>query len=196
MTLTFLETATGAENYYNPKTKRTEQHIFFVGANGSLNQSWWDGRSWNSQVLPGSPASWPIALGWAPGHELHVFFKDVSGALAQSWQNGSGWSTQLLPGRPARGITAVNSDFYGPEMHVFYVQDNALHQSWQRPDDSWLSQPLPGAPEVALGLSAMSFGVMLNSTRFAHPPEQHVYYRQNGRLTQSWWDGSAWNTQP
>lgn len=54
--MALTEEANGASLYYNADLGRLEQHIFFLGEDGSLNQSWYDQNVWESQKLPGDPA--------------------------------------------------------------------------------------------------------------------------------------------
>jgi hypothetical protein len=184
----------------NVDTKYTEQHVFYIGVDGSLNQTWWDGRSpWKSEVLPGSPASDPVVL-YEPfgGTQYSVFFRDVRGRLVRTFwtfvdiDGTRGWVTEILPGAPAGNI---DCGYYVPpgggsddgEQHVFFAEaDNFLHQTWTS-GAGWATQRLPGSTGVPghpyAGVSTLTYG-----------DEQHVFYAP-GKLAQSWWDGQTWQSQ-
>lgn len=191
------ELANGASLYYNADLGRLEQHIFFLGEDGSLNQSWYDQNVWASQKLPGRPTTWPVAMPFYGNlfPELHVFFRDVGGAVGHTFwglgNDGSGaWFTELLPGKPVGNLAAGN---FGLEKHVFYVEpDGLLHQTFNGPAVGWTPQTLRGSPVAnsPFGLSTLDW------TFSSFPFEEHVFYVENEQLGQSWWDGQNWNQQP
>jgi hypothetical protein len=98
-----------AEYQHTSEDVVTEQHLFFVGVDGQLIHSWYDGinteYSWTSEALTQvnvSPGSDPIAMqlptiGAAP-NELHVFFRGIDGSLQHIWYDGSTWSPETIPG--------------------------------------------------------------------------------------------------
>ena len=193
--MAYTEQANGAALYYNADFGRIEQHIFFLGEDGSLNQSWYDQNVWDSQRLPGNPVTWPIAMPFYGNQypELHVFFVDASGGVGHTFWglvgDGGGWSTEVLPGNPVGNLAAGNLGF---EKHVFYVEaDGALHQTFNGPAVGWTAQRLPGSPanNLPFGLSTLDWSLG------GYPIEQHVFYLENGQLAQSWWDGTNWNRQ-
>ena len=100
-----------AGEYKNPSTGVNEQHVFYVEKSGQLGQSWWDGRHWNQQALPGRPSRllgvgnyYPTRRNTHP--EQHIFFRADDGSLQQSWYDGNNWNNQVLP-----AATALNTGF-------------------------------------------------------------------------------------
>jgi hypothetical protein len=198
-----MQQANAVSYYYNANTGYLEQHVLFVGQNGSVIDTWWDGQTWSSRTLPGQPASDPVALRWAENiaPELHVFFLDASGGIGHAWfaaidlSDDLGWSFEVLPGSGVGGaITGASYTHDGTpetaEMHVFYVQsDGLLHQTWLA-GDVWSTQPLSGSPQLQFGLSAQDFNVpaYTSATR-----QLHVYYvGQSGLLEQTFWNSTSW----
>jgi Fungal fucose-specific lectin len=188
----------------NPDTQYLEQHVFYVGVDGSLNRSWWDGHSWQTGVLPGTPASDPVAL-WNPAAgqgQYDVFFRDVNGNLGHTYwtvvdiSGARRWSTETIHHvSPAGNIDAMITGVAVPEVRVFYVDaggglNQALNTQAARPGSPWPAESLPGEtylPNFAYaGLSALLDG----------SDERHVFYVRGGELAQTWWDGQAWHTQP
>jgi hypothetical protein len=97
-----------ASEYQKTSTDVTEQHLFFVGVNGQLIHSLYDGINteyvWTSEALTQvevSPGSDPIAMqlpatGAASTNELHVFFRGVDGSLQHIWWDGSSWFPETI----------------------------------------------------------------------------------------------------
>jgi len=145
-----------------------EQHVFFVGQNGQLIDSWWDsisGHSWQSQSLPvqSPPASDPIAAcltiydqsGKALRRELHVFFRGSDGTLQHTWFDSANWLSETVAGVPPVAPPAL--DPFGNN------SGRALGGS-NHPAGNWPS-----------------------------PVQQHVFYPgTDGSLQHYWYDTSTW----
>ena len=105
-------------NYGNGSV--TEQHVFYVGQDGALAQSWWDRHSWHSQALPGAPQGPPSAIECDDNENLqHALFTapdpstppggiPITWTIQQSWWDGGQWRNQTLPGIASdRSVLAV-----------------------------------------------------------------------------------------
>lgn len=214
-----LDAENGATNgvclYRGPGTGPLEQHVFFKGQDGSLNQTWYDGNNWNSQRLPGSPVTWPVARSWhgltdrAISDELHVFYRDISGGLGHTWwglgyENPPqyGWFAEVRDGRP---VGAVALATFNGELHVFYVvADGTLHQTvrvgYGTQGAVWRpSEQVPGNPQGHLpwGLSTLVTYTADASVPDEVPKELHVFYVGSGEeLEQSWFTADqGWQQQ-
>jgi hypothetical protein len=192
--------------FYDLRAAVMEQHVFYRGPNGTLNQTWWDGERWRSRVIPGAPVSDPIAMAYyaSAAPELHVYFRDVTGRLVHTWstldfsQAEAGlcaWATEVL------GASAAGDPFPPPiaagayqraQQHVFYVEDGRLHQVWsdRLSHSGWCIEELPGFPctQPPFGLTTITWQADGHA-----PLEQHVYYvGASGALEQSWFTGREW----
>lgn len=210
-----LDAENGATNgvclYLNGE--RLEQHVFFKGADGSLNQSWYDGDNWHSQTLPGSPQTWPVARSWhgqtdrGIEDEVHVFYRDISGGLGHTWWGlgfGNppqfGWFSEVRDGRP---VGAVALATFNGELHVFYVvADGTLHQTVRVGYGSqgavWSpSEQVPGNPRSHLPWGLTTLVTYTSGASGQVPKELHVFYvGSGGELAQSWFTvGQGWRQQ-
>jgi Repeat of unknown function (DUF346) len=153
---------------YPTSTGHMEQHLFFVGVNGQLMHSWWDGVNpqyqWGLQQLATSitPGSDPIVLllDTSADLEMHVFFRGSDGSLQQVWYDGVSWfpanSSQTMPGPP---VSAPPSDMGGHD-------------------------------------SGCALGGVIFPVGSTPVPQQHVFYcGTDGALNDCYWDGASWRSQ-
>lgn len=78
--------ANGACSYSNLLTGVQELHYFFLGEEGSLQDTFFD-NNWHPSLVntPGICAVGILPIAMQYYGPLHVFYADVSGALAHSW---------------------------------------------------------------------------------------------------------------
>lgn len=166
----------GAATYFPralnpPPGAPSEQHVFFVGQNGQLIDSWWDsisGHSWQSQSLPvqSPPASDPIAAyltiydqsGNALRRELHVFFRGSDGTLQHTWYDSLNWLSETVTAAPPVAPPALD--------------------------------PFGNNSGRALG------GSNHPSVDWPSPPQQHVFYPgTDGSLQHYWYGAAGWTLE-
>lgn len=189
--------------YRNPHSSRLEQHVFYIGNDGTLNDAFWDSRRWDSRVLRGAaPAALtnPIAVSWSGS--IYVFYRDVGGRLATTryapgdGADGDGWQRPLLlAGMPVGHLSGSTYAVNGtdPEAHVYFVEasGNLAQTFLDRQGTFKENLALPGTAHSApaLGVSAQTYSWLCDGNPVN---EQHVFFRgPSGSLEQAFAQNSS-----
>lgn len=213
-----------ATSYPNTVTTApAQQWLFFVGMNGQLIRSWWDGLSsyedWQSDtpqgtINPVAPTSDPIAMPLTMPNgtvQLHVHFRGPDGMLWHTFYDSANWITEKLQSQPMpapmvnlygsgrllAGANYRNSSTGGwPfEQHVFYPgADGSVYQTWWDGNNWNNSFRLPGP--IAAGAVPAVLDYASSDSAADNPAEQWVFYTgSDGLFQRTWWNGSMWDTQ-
>src|SRR5450755_41880 len=201
-----------------------QQHLFFVGIDGLLYHSWWDGvaqyigENWVTQVPdstppPPSPTSDPIALPLpvpAGKTQLHAHYRGPDGTLWRTSYDLVTWSSGSI-GSVSTPAPAVNiygsgrllaganfsADVTGRspvEQHVFYPGTDGILHQTWWDGSNWKNAPAGPGPSQVAAGAIPA--VVESSVAGTLPVRQHVFYLgPDGLFHHDWWDGSNWNTQ-
>lgn len=192
-----------------------ELHVFFRGADASLQHLTYDGTSFAHETIAGVPISAPPpgvlssssgrALGgltytWADSGyvtftcEQHIFYCGTDGTLQERRWDGSTWSTPpALPGPIAGPPTAqFSAQDYLPGdwlVSVFYTgTDGTLQETVTQDGSNWWTSNTAGQP-VGPPSAAQNFGIGVDFR-----VQQAVFYRNSQGWGRTVWDGVEWST--
>jgi len=122
-------------------TSDTGIDVFYVGTDGGIYHSWYDGSAWHvQQPLPSAPVEGSLSAVIHNGQE-HVFWRTPGGQLFNDYFTGAGW------GGPGYIASGASSDPYaivtgGGGMDVFTTVNGAPVHTWY--GSRW--SPLLGMP--------------------------------------------------
>ena len=180
--------------------------VFYQGSNGHLKQTWYNESVWSTQdrgAETAMAANTNPTVARVPSTDLNapinVFYQATNGHLKQTWYNESVWSTQdrgaetaMAPGT-SPSVTRIVSTNANVPIAVFYrTPTGKLAETWWN-EYVWSTNPAIGSAEIAAGASPAA--VRTPSTNANAPI--HVFYRgaSTGKLTDTWWNESAWSTE-
>jgi hypothetical protein len=177
----------------------SQQHIGYLGPNGTIWDSWFDGATakWNlQQINAGGATKGPIAVGgpfiWVWNQkQQHFTYRGQKGLIWDAWYDGQ-WSLQQInDGGVTKGLPAVSDPFasvFGSQQHIGYLDSAGwIWDSWY--DGHWNLQQI-NAGGVTKGPAAAG-GLFI----WTDGSQQHFTYRdKNGTIWDSWYDGQ-WNLQ-
>ena len=101
--------------------------VFWKATDGSLMDTWWDGKQWQtSKLASGALASDPAPLyGFAAGR-MDVFWKATDESLMDTWWDGKQWQTSKLAPGPIDSVPAPLHGFAAGRMDIFWKGKNGL----------------------------------------------------------------------
>lgn len=185
-----LAQTNGAQLYYNVDTYNWEQHIIYIGTDGSLNEAWYDTHKWDSRPVPGSPASNPVAASITGPvmPELDVFYRDTQSRVHRSFwaladtEGNKAWFDEPLEGGPASNVS------HSADMNLYYVEfDGHLHYTWLLYGGGAkeiLGNPIDKSSPL-FGVTAQQVTRTLSKGKTVE--EDHIFYvSANGVLAQTW----------
>jgi 1-phosphatidylinositol phosphodiesterase len=199
---------------YAPNGANAQQHNFYLGADGTINDFWYAGlgdQKWHFQNLhdmakssnPPTAVSVPsstIAPNGANSQQ-HNFYLDENGKISDIWYNGTGdqkWHYQnlhdLVPGAPLAASEpfstwALNAST--AEQHNLNLQNGDIIDTYYDGAGHWLQQDLQQLVASANPPQSVSgaFGLVASDS---HAQQHNLYWDEDNNISDIYNSGSGW----